>query len=90
MSKEIEAECPECGYQVDDASGLGDAEGERPTEDCIAICIRCAAVGIYVRNENGSLGLRAPSEEEKVELSEEPQIERARAAILLMVDGWLK
>ena len=36
----IDANCPECGYKVDDAAVIGDTEGERPTPGTDALCIR--------------------------------------------------
>ena len=78
----IDAKCPECGYKVDDAAGIGDAEGDRPEEDTIAVCIRCAGVGIYCLNPDGeTLGIRLCTPEEKVELSENEELQKARGII---------
>jgi len=86
----INAYCPECGYQVDDATGVGDAREERPKVDAIAICIRCAGIGIYTMNPDGdSLGLRLPTVTEKVGLSEDEEIRQTRELIQRMnVKGW--
>jgi hypothetical protein len=80
----IRAFCPECGYQVDDASGVGDAAGDRPSVDNIAICIMCAGLGIYFEQEDHTLGLRRPTDEEKSELDEDKQITKVRATIIAM------
>lgn len=78
----IDAKCPECGYQVDDATGIGDASGDRPTEGTVALCIRCAGVGIYVLNPDGqTLGLRLCTGPEKVELSDHEELVKAREVI---------
>jgi hypothetical protein len=78
----IDAKCPECGYKVDDATGIGDAAGERPEEDTIALCIRCAGVGVYTLNPDGqTLGIRLCTPEEKVELSEDETLQKAREVI---------
>ena len=86
----IKAQCPECGYEVDDASGIGDAEGERPTEGTLALCIRCAGVGIYTVNPDGeTLGIRLCTVQEKVELSEDKALQKARAVVERMnLQGW--
>lgn len=78
----INAFCPECDYEVDAASGVGDAEGQHPEPGNIAVCIRCAAMGIYFEQPDGTLGLRAPTTEEYVELSEDEEIIRVRASII--------
>jgi hypothetical protein len=86
----IDARCPECGYKVDDASGIGDAAGDRPEPDTIALCIQCAGIGIYTVNPDGeTLGIRLCTPEEKVELSENEELNEARELIYKMdLKGW--
>jgi hypothetical protein len=84
----IKATCPNCGYEVDDASGIGDAEKDRPGDGDVALCIRCAFAGFYMVNPDGqTLGIRVPTEDEKVGLSEDAQLvayqERIRSADLM-------
>ncbi len=90
MTLTINAYCPDCGYQVDSAAGVGDAAGDVPEEGDMAICIRCAAVGVYRVNDDGeTLGLRLPSSEEKVQLSENQELQEARELVARMnVKGW--
>lgn len=81
----VQAECPECGYKVDDASGIGDAAGERPSVGTIALCLRCAGLGVYALNPDGkTLGIRKVTDEEKVELSGNPEVVEAQALIRKM------
>lgn len=81
----ISANCPECGYQVDDASGVGEAEGGRPEPDTIAVCLRCGGVGFYAVNPDGkTLGIRAATDEEKVELSQIPEVVQTQELIRRM------
>lgn len=77
----IDANCPECGYKVDDAAGVGDAKDDRPEPGNLGICIQCAGLGIYYVKPNGMLGLRLCTIEEKVELSLDEEVTSVRAAI---------
>lgn len=86
---EIKARCPECGYQVDDASVVGTDEPLRPEPDDLALCVRCAGPGIYILNEDGTLGLRLCTAEEKVELSENVLVQKTREAIEKTSKVWL-
>lgn len=89
MSREIRANCPECGQGVDGASGIGDAAGEQPEVGNLAICIFCAGVGVYEDREDGTLGLRLATTEEKVELYEDDEFQRVRDAILAQ-KAWMQ
>lgn len=89
MSQQITAECPDCGYAVDDASAVQDGQIDmeqnlRPKPGDLALCIRCAAPGFYFEKEDGTLGLRAPTFNEKVQLSQEREVMKARTAIIAM------
>lgn len=88
MSVAIRANCPECGYEVDDASGIGEAEGQRPDAGSLAICIRCAGLGIYEDADDGSLRLRHLSAAETVELSQDEEVMRARESIWAISTPW--
>lgn len=85
----IRTVCPECGYEVDDSSGIGDAKDARPEEGNVGICIRCAGVAFYVEQEDGTLGLRAATDEEQEELRTSEEITRVRA-IILAKSVWMK
>lgn len=92
MTMPIEAVCPECGYAVDDATVVEDGKlggDTRPASGNIAICIQCAGLGVYTENGNGTLGLRLPTFEEKVELSEDEEITKVRATIVSQ-SIWMK
>lgn len=78
----IKANCPECGLEVDAATGVGKDKAPFPTPGDIAICIRCAGIGIYVLSEDGVLGLRLATYDEKVLLSENDELTGVRAAII--------
>jgi hypothetical protein len=78
----IKANCPDCGYEIDDASGVGTAADQRPEEGDTAVCIACAGVGIYVSNKDGSLGLRKPTEEESEDLATSEELTKVRAIII--------
>lgn len=78
----IRANCPECDYPVDDATGVGEMAEKRPSPGSIAICIRCAGLGVYIDGESGSLALRAPTDEERVELEDDDEITKVRVSIL--------
>jgi hypothetical protein len=75
---------------MDDAAGIGDAAGDRPTVDTVGICIRCAGIGIYTMNPDGeTLGLRLATPAEKVALSEYEEIQKVRAVVEKMnLKGW--
>lgn len=88
MTKDIRANCPECGYEIDDATGVGDAEGERPDVGGLAVCIRCAGLGYYEDAEDGTLRLRALSIEEKVELSDDEEVMELRERIWALATPW--
>lgn len=76
----INATCPECGFAVDDATSIADPD-RHPVADDLAVCIQCAGLGIYVENEDGTLGLRLTTTDEKVELSQDPTLMELRAMI---------
>jgi hypothetical protein len=86
MSKPIDALCPECGEQVDDATGIMGAKG-RPKPGDLALCIRCSTPAFYVDNGE-TLGLRQPTDAEKVELSEDEEVQRARTMIQRVSGVW--
>lgn len=88
MTYQIKAACPECGYAVDDAAGIGDAEGDHPEPGNYGICLRCAGVGVYKENDDGTLGLRLTTAEEKVELSEDEEVTKVRAHIRTQSLWW--
>jgi hypothetical protein len=81
--RKIKAFCPQCGYQVDEASHI-DGDDVRPEPDNIALCIMCAGIGIYFAQEDGTLGLRLPTDEERSELDKDEQITKVRATIIAM------
>lgn len=81
MTREIRAECPECGAEVDAASEIGPDEAT-PEPGDLAVCLYCAGLGIYVEREDGSLGIRLTTAEEKLGLSENEQVNGVRAAII--------
>lgn len=80
MTREIRANCPECGKEVDGATDPKDPTSQ-PEEGDLGICIYCAGVGFYVIQEDGTLGLRLATVEEKVGLSEDADVTKVRAAI---------
>jgi uncharacterized Zn finger protein len=88
MTYKIKANCPECGYEVDDASVVGGEENVRPSPDDLAICIRCAGCGFYVLADDGTLALRLPTIKEKVRLSQDEEVQRVREKIVEMSDVW--
>lgn len=76
---------------MDDASQMKDGtidmdRDNLPSEGDLGICIRCAGAGIYYKQEDGSLGLRLLTLEEKVQLSENEDAMRARFAVLAMIE----
>lgn len=87
-SMEIDARCPQCNYAVDDASGVGETRHERPEVGDLAICIRCASLGIYIDNGDGTLGLRDVTVEEKVELSQRSDVMKVQQAIRKVSTPW--
>lgn len=78
---DIETECPYCGYKIDDATGIGHNDNERPTPGAISICIRCATIGVYFMQDNGRLGIRVPTPEEQDECEADESIVRARMIV---------
>ena len=83
---EIRGTCPECGYEIDDATGVDTQDKVRPEPDDLALCIRCAAPAIYVVVGN-FLALRAPTPEEMVEIDGDERVTKTRAIILTMWMG---
>jgi hypothetical protein len=57
--------CPQCGYQLDGASGVD--HNRKPSNGDIAVCIGCAAVLIF---ETATENLRPIKEEEFYALSD--------------------
>lgn len=88
MSIEIKAACPDCGYEVDSAAEIGGDGDAQPEEGDLALCIRCAAMGIYYLADDGTLGLRIPTIKEKVELSQNEEVRQMREKIADMMAGW--
>lgn len=80
MTRDIRATCPSCNYEVDGATAPEDPEA-RPEEGDLAVCIRCAGPGVYVENEDGTLGLRAATEEEKSDFQANPLFVQAQEFI---------
>ena len=78
--------CPECGYEVDDASEVG-GSGDRPEPGDLALCIRCAGPGFYELDGLGMLSLRLATVEEKVKLSQDEEVQAVRERIEAM-SGW--
>lgn len=78
----IRAHCPMCGYEVDDASGVGEAKDDRPEPGNVAICIRCAGVGVYFVQSDNTLGLRPPTAEQTLEFADDEEINKVRAVII--------
>lgn len=81
MSLPIKAECPDCGYEIDDASGLGDANGNRPEAGNVSICIRCAGLAFF-EEQDGVLILRVCTPEETAELESIEELVDIRAKVL--------
>lgn len=79
MTLKIEANCPDCGLRVDDATAV-DGSGTRPQDGDLALCIRCAAPAYYAERD-GVLILRALTTDEKVELSEDSDVTALREKI---------
>jgi hypothetical protein len=90
MTWKIDARCPACNHAVDDASAVGGDESIRPDVGDLAVCIRCAELGIYIDNGDGSLGLREITLDEKVELSKEPRVLQTQQAIRKVASPWLQ
>jgi hypothetical protein len=89
MSKPIQAVCPQCEYEIDDASGLNDAVGSRPEPGDLALCINCSAPSFYV-DKGETLGLRLPTSAETVRLFEDEDVQKVRRAIQTAVGMWAK
>ena len=67
MTRDIRATCPSCAHEVDDATEIHGGD-DRPEAGDIALCIRCAIPAAYFEQEDGTLGLRELTAEEKVGL----------------------
>jgi hypothetical protein len=91
MRVPIEGQCPECGHEVDDATGVGETERTAsPQPGDLAICIRCGEPAAYRLNPDGlTLGLRALTEPEKVELSDREDIAGIQKLIRDNAGKWL-
>ena len=89
MTRQIAAVCPECGYEIDDASGVGEAKDRQPEPENLSVCIRCAGLSIYIENEDGTLGLRALTAEEKAEADQDEEVTKARSIVILMTQRWM-
>lgn len=87
MTKPLKGICPECEYEVDDATGVGETEGRRPEEGDLALCIRCGGPGFY-EDQGEVMGLRAASPDEKVSLSNEPLVVDTQKAIRQAAAMW--
>jgi hypothetical protein len=79
--------CLSCGYVFDSASGLEDAQGKKPHDGDVSVCIRCGELAIFTADVEGEVatGLRYPTTEEMDELMSNEAIVRARAAVILTV-----
>lgn len=88
MSLKIKAFCPTCAYEVDDATGVGDAVELRPEPGNLAICIRCASIGIYVK-QGEFLGLRPTTPEEDAQYADDEEVTKVRAVIIAR-EIWMK
>jgi hypothetical protein len=81
----IRATCPDCGKDVDGSTESKTFdETTTPNEGDLGICLYCAALGIYVENGDGTMGLRAPTLEEQFEYADDSEVVRVRAAIHAM------
>jgi hypothetical protein len=81
MTREIKAVCPSCDYEVDAATEIGDGDAV-PEDGDIALCIRCAMPAAYADQEDGTLGLRPLTAEEKVRLLDIPGFAETQAQLL--------
>lgn len=59
-----ESKCVRCGYVIDMATSLADPEVHIPKAGDISLCLKCGLLSLFDEN----LKLRAPSDEEIVEL----------------------
>lgn len=81
MTREIKAVCPSCGREVDGATEIGDGDAT-PEPGDLALCLYCAIPAAYTENEDGSLGLRGLTAEEKVGLVDIPGFAEMQAQLL--------
>ena len=65
--------CPQCSYEMTDASGVG--HNERPSPGDWTVCIRCAAVLRFTEE----IGVREASGKELAELDPESALAIAQA-----------
>jgi hypothetical protein len=73
--------CSSCGYAFELATSIGSTVV--PDEGSVSICIRCAGVDLFTKDDTGKLGLRAPTAEERADLLSRSYIVDAVAAIML-------
>jgi hypothetical protein len=70
-----EAKCPHCGHEVDRTfEAHGDA---KPSPGDTSLCIRCGGVSVFT----SELGQRLPSETERLEIENDPEVIRAQIMI---------
>lgn len=82
MSLPVKANCPDCGHEIDDATGLDDAKGLRPEAGNVSICIACAGLA-YFEEKDGVLILRPCTPEETEELESHEELVNVRARVLV-------
>lgn len=68
-------ECPFCFHEMDRSSGVN--HDKAPTPGAATICIRCGGVSLF----DEGLQLRAPTEDERRELLELPEVRAIQTAI---------
>ena len=73
-------ECPTCGYGVDRATRLHDAEVEAPEAGDVTICMRCATILQFVERVGG-LGLDHADEDVRAKVERDPLVQRARRLV---------
>jgi hypothetical protein len=81
MTREIKAKCPSCDQEVDGATEIGNGD-ETPEPGDIALCLYCAIPSAYTENEDGTLGLRDLTPEEKVALVTIPGFAETQQAVM--------
>lgn len=84
--RKIVAHCPECGTFVDAAEEV-EGSNVQPEDGDFAVCIKCGSFGVYVDLDDGNLGMRAPDEGEKVELSQMDLVLKVQRKIRRMTPG---
>ena len=77
-SIELHVLCPFCGTYHNAATDT-DFGGSMPCPGDIAVCFDCTAVAVY----DDDLRLRRPTDAESAEIKRDPEISRARFAVLL-------